>query len=105
MGLLISKYSANPVTNNSIQINAVSGTMSKTFKNSYFIRFHQNSKVAERLFGRRSYRIEGDNYNGRPVEVVVLQTMLCGDGEFLSEVIDKDDYCDMYNDGQSKKED
>ena len=43
MGLLYSNYEANPTTNNNLHINAVLGTLTKTYKDSYFARFQKGS--------------------------------------------------------------
>ncbi len=87
MGLIDNHYEANPITN--INVNAVSGTLIKTFKDSYFVRFHMNSTFAKRYFQEKNPFRET---NGKETEIVIVQCMLCGDGEFLVEVIDKIDY-------------
>lgn len=97
MGLLVSNYSANPVTNNSVQINAVSGTLAKTFRDSFFVRFHMKSELAESYLGVESYRLVAvSKYNNEKVPTVVLQTMLCEDNQFLCEIIDKEKYDLMF---------
>ena len=50
MGLLYSNYECNPVTNNTLKINACSGGIYKTYKESWFTRFHLKSDLAEKLF-------------------------------------------------------
>lgn len=113
MGLLYSSYEANPVTNNSLNINAVSGTLTKTYKDSYFVRFSKNS-VCEHFYFREKnpsrvidngysdidyrYNSEYEEYDHRYYklkEIVVLQVMLCSDDNFLVEAIDKEDYYKM----------
>lgn len=89
MGLLYSNYQANPTTN--LNVNAVSGALTKTFRNSYFVRYHMYSKLAEVYL------------DGKNPHYVVVQTMLCGDKEFLSEVIDKKDYDEMFEAEEKKK--
>lgn len=98
MGLLYSHYEANPVTNNNI--NAVSGTLVKTFKKSYFITCEFGSYLAKGLFDKEKpnlgYQSVYSNY-ARGNEVVVLQTMLCGENRLLVEVINKEDYDKIFN--------
>ena len=50
MGLLYSHYETNPITNNNLKINAVSGTLTKTFYKSYFMRFAKGSEVEDFYF-------------------------------------------------------
>lgn len=89
MGLLYSHYEANPTSN--IKVNAVSGTLIKTFRKSFFKRFHMNSQMADQVFNKEKPYL-GNSYN----EIVVLQVMLCGDKEFLAELIYKKDYDEMF---------
>ena len=109
MGLLYSNYEANPITNNSLNINAVSGTLTKTYRDSFFKRFHKNS-VSEHFYFRENcpsrvidqsyyYNVgyeEYGNYYYKLKEIVVLQVMLCSDDDFLVEAIDKEDYDKMF---------
>lgn len=109
MGLLYSSYEANPVTNNSLNINAVSGTLTKTYKDSYFMRFSKDSvcehfyfreEKPSRVIDKSDYRCDskyekyGHSYY-KLKEIVVLQIMLCSNDDFLVEAIDKEDYYKM----------
>lgn len=78
---MFNSYSANPTAN--IKINTVSGTLTKLLKESYFERFHIKSKMADRVFD------EGSN-------LVILQVMLCGEGELIAEVISKREYQKLF---------
>lgn len=114
MGLLYSNYEANPVTNNTL--NAVSGTLTKTYRDSYFTRIKMQS-VNEHFYFRESKpsRVIDKNYSyitnyeecdGRYYklkEIVVLQVMLCSDENFLVEAIDKEDYDRMFANVVSKE--
>ena len=98
MGLLYSHYEANPVTNNNI--NAVSGTLVKTFQKSYFVTCEFGSWLAKGLFDKELPNLgyQGNYYNyERGKEVVVLQAMLCGEKRLLVEVINKEDYDEIFN--------
>ena len=94
MGLLYSHYEANPTT----KINAVSGTLVKTFRKSFFKRFHMKSNMADHIFNEIKPSLY---YNS--AEVVVLQVMLCGDNEFLAELIYKKDYDEIFNEQYTTK--
>lgn len=110
MGLIYSHYEANPITNNNLKINAVSGTLCKTFRKSYFVRFQKGSNMENLYFSDEhpSKIIESSNnfisgatrYDGKYFklkEIVVLQVMLCSDNNYLVEAIDKEDYDEIFN--------
>lgn len=78
---MFNSYSANPTAN--IEINTVSGTLTKTLKESHFERFHMKSPRAEHLFDSCASE-------------VVLQVMLCGEGELLAEVISWNKYQEVF---------
>lgn len=118
MGLLYSHYEANPITNNNFKINAVSGTLQKTFRKSYYVRFGKDSPTEHFYFREeKPSRIVGIHYNsyddydeifnGRYYdleEIIVLQVMLCADNQYLVEAIDKKDYVEIFNNLESKGE-
>ena len=98
MGLLNTTYSSqnNSHTNNSVRINAVSGTLTKTFDKSYFITCQIGSSDHKKVMDFKSVvsRRTGVDYNNgwQDIEVVVLQAMLCGNDYVMYELIDKKDY-------------
>jgi len=59
------------------------GIIQKSNAESFFLRMHQNSKLADRLF------VEEPEYNGK--RVVVLQVLLTHDEWFLVEFVEKDE--------------
>jgi len=75
---------------NQIKVNSVSGTLVKNYRESFFVKFHLNSHLAESLLNINPAleRI----HNGPKVPVVVIQAMLCGDGVILAEVMHKTDF-------------
>lgn len=91
MGLLVSHYEANPITNNNIRIDAVSGTLTKTFRESYFVRFQRGSKM------ECYYLTEDIAKNTKGKEIIILQIMLAFDNNYIVEVINKEDYDKMFN--------
>ena len=116
MGLLYSHYEANPITNNNLKINAVSGTLCKTFRKSYFVRFQKGSPMEHFYFRDRKYpckiigcqlsspsyeeKSEWEQYKDtyyKLKEVIVLQIMLCAEDNYIIEAIDKEDYDEIFN--------
>jgi|APSaa5957512622_1039677.scaffolds.fasta_scaffold244636_1 hypothetical protein len=71
-----------------VNINSVSGTIAKSTPDSIITRFHTRSKFAERLFDDETPHVLL-NRRGlhTAVNVIVLQVMLCGEGELLAEYI------------------
>lgn len=93
MGLL---YTDNSVRmNNTLKINACSGGIYKTYKESWFTRFDLNSPLAETLFkpydnkmttaivGYKTYQKE---------TVIVLQMVISGNNSVIAEVIREKDF-------------
>lgn len=80
-------------SNNSININAVSGTIVKNYRKSFILRFHMKSSMAENILSKNPLMRKNI---GEEKPVVVLQVMLCGDGELLAEVMWKDDFDEIF---------
>ena len=89
----------NNYSNSSSNINVSNGIISKTHPKSWFKKFHLNSTNSSVLLSGNkcyysehhdSYRDSKQKYGGK--EVLVLQIMLCGSGEVLSEIVYKEDY-------------
>lgn len=89
-----------------LKINACSGGIYKTYKESWFINFHLESPLAKRIlrkegcYYRPGYGYSTDKYdlvdrNNRGLEkikeVEILQMVICGDKEVIAEVIFKED--------------
>lgn len=92
MGLLYSHYEAKPTTN----INAVSETLTKTFRKSFFKRFNINSKMADYVFNENKPTLTNPACSDAR-KIVILQIMLCGNNELLAEIIYKEDYDELFN--------
>lgn len=78
-----------------VNINAVSGTIVKNYKDSFMLRFHMKSEMAETILDRNP-RLKKDMYSREYKQIVVLQVMLCGEQQFLAEVMWKEDFDKMY---------
>lgn len=68
----------------SSHVNAVTGNIVKTYRDSYFNRFHLGSQLANQYFQPYS-------------DTVVIQITLCGDMEVIAELIDRDKYKKLFN--------
>lgn len=102
-------YRAGDVTN-TLEINACSGGIYKTYKESWFNRFHLTSSLASELFRKERcyYNISTNKYGTSKwdlrnrhddsnsekdiYEVVILQMIICGDMEVIAEIICKNDF-------------
>lgn len=90
-----------------LKINACSGGIYKTYKESWFINFHLNSILSNKILRKEGcyYRpghgystdkydlVNRDNRGLEEVkEVEILQMIICGDKEVIAEVILKEDF-------------
>ena len=94
---MFNNYSVSP--SQSIAVNAVAGTLIKTYKDSFFVYYHVSCNDQPGIFDNKDPHIlrKGvfrDEYTKH--SVVVLQTMLCGDKEILAEVILKEDFDKLF---------
>ena len=93
--------------NTNLKINACSGGIYKTYKESWFINFHLNSTLADKILRKEGcyYRpgygystnkynlVESGNVELKEIkEVEILQMIICGDKEVIAEVILKEDF-------------
>lgn len=78
----------------STHINAISGGITKTYADSFFLRFHLQSPRADKLLCSDpvfTCKRKGDSWaNNYPVKV--LQMVICGDMEVMAELIFEDDF-------------
>ena len=93
--------------NTNLKINACSGGIYKTYKESWFINFSLNSNMANKILRKEGcyYRPgygystskydlvdRGNNGLEKVKEVEILQMIICGEKEVLAEVIYKEDF-------------
>lgn len=80
-------------TNNSVShhVNAVSGNIIKTYKDSFFERFHLQSTLATNLLS------DLPKLNNK--RVVIIQMTICGDMEVIAEIMYQSDYDKLFNVG------
>ena len=90
-----------------LKINACSGGIYKTYKESWFINVSLNSTLANKIlrkegcYYRPGYGYSTDKYDlvescnkglEKVKEVEILQMIICGDKEVIAEVIFKEDF-------------
>ena len=83
---------SNPQT---VNINAVSGTIVKNYKDSFILRFHMKSEMANTILDKKP-RLKEKDYSDEYKPIVVLQVMLCGEQELLAEIMWKEDFDKMF---------
>ena len=97
-----------------LKINTCSGGIYKTYKESWFINFHLNSTLSNKIlrkegcYYRLGYGYSTDKYDlvescnkglEKVKEVEILQMVICGDKEVIAEVILKEDF-EKYFEGE-----
>lgn len=94
-----------------LKINACSGGIYKTYKESWFINFHLDSNLSNKIlrkegcYYRPGYGYSTDKYDlvnrgsseiEKVKEVEILQMIICGEREVLAEVIYKEDFAKYF---------
>lgn len=111
----ISKPNTN--VNNTLKINACSGGIYKTYKESWFTRFNLNDSTAKTLFKPydNKMQVEKDEsiwdsdinrfyrHAGKEKEVIILQMIICGDMEVIAELITEEDFNKYFKDEEENK--
>ena len=95
-------YSNTCKPTQSVQINAVTGAILKNHPKSWFERFHLKSPKADSLLARGGHRATEKVYNKQygfevnedkpDKDIIVLQMVICGDMEVISELVYRKDY-------------
>lgn len=109
---MFDSYSRNSYNNpQTVNINAVSGTFVKNYKDSFMLRFHMKSEMANVLLDKEPKLLKETIKHGEyphtweekvKKPVVVLQVMLCGEQELLAEVMWKEDFDKMFEPQESE---
>lgn len=99
---MFNSYEYNPTQK--VNINAVTGTLSRTCEKSFFLSCGVNSPTFERLMSDNpNLHVRDEPPYGRE-RVVILQSMLMGDNRVMFEVIKKSDYEELRNAERSSHE-
>jgi hypothetical protein len=108
---------AKAISSSSVNINACSGGIYKTYIESWFERFNLSSKRAEQLFNNHkgdtrrevTYQEEWQSFTkSTRIEyvgdkTVVLQMVICGDMEVMVELIDQKDLLKYFENPDEEK--
>lgn len=96
-------YGGDTNISNTLKINAVSGGIYKTYRESWFKRFHLKSELMSKLSNHSKvrYNESTDEYIVKDINyineyeqakpIVVLQMVICGDMEVIAEIIYAED--------------
>ena len=91
-------------TTNNLKINACSGGIYKTCKESWFVRFHLQSDYAEKLLvSNPTLNLSGIRFD--ETGIIILQMVICGEMEVIAELIKKEDYDKYFKDSGVEKDD
>ena len=95
---MLDSYTVKINNRQALNINAVSGTIIKTYRQSFIMDFEMNSRLANMLLDKKPYLYDGIDKYGRDKErdVVVLQVMLCGNDRCVAEIMWKDEFDDLF---------
>lgn len=99
---MFNSYEYNPTQK--VNLNAVSGTLSRTCEKSFFLSCRVGSSAFERLMTDEPHLSVKDGPSYIYECVVVLQAMLMGDNSVMFELIKKSDYEDLRNAERSSHE-
>ena len=117
------RFTSNPNiktnVNNTLKINACSGGIYKTYKESWFKRFNLNSDLAEKLFkpydNKMQVSRDTDTWDrevgkiitrsGEKEPVIILQMVICGDMEVIAELIAEKDFNKYFENKEVNKND
>ena len=109
-------YNIYDTGDTNLKINACSGGIYKTYKESWFIKFSLDSGLANKLLGKECYYRTGYGYSTGKYELVekgnsglekinkveILQMVICGEKEVIAELILKKDF-EKYFEGSDKQ--
>lgn len=91
---------AKSISNNNLNINAITGTILKNYKDSFFLRFGLKSNIGETLLSKCP-TLKQESYPYKSIDVVVIQMMMCGDMDVIAEIMWKEDFDKLYANGGS----
>lgn len=91
---MFNSYTTN--NNQRLDINAISGSMVKTYTKSFFQVAQMGSPIYRDLMGAEPTFTHGSSYNPKTEEVVILQTLILGDKYLMFELIFKKDFDKLF---------
>lgn len=87
---------------NNLNLNAVNGTILKSYPKSFFKRFHLQSDFAKQILCEdpkmniHEKNIGAGSYFSNYKPVIVLQMMMCGDMDVIAEIMLKEDFDELF---------
>ncbi|CAI3587087.1 hypothetical protein [Clostridium neonatale] len=87
---------------NNLNINAVNGTILKSYPKSFFKRFHLKSDFAKSILNEYPMMDIHEENGGAGARfsnykpVVILQMMMCGDMDVIAEIMLKKDFDELF---------
>jgi hypothetical protein len=94
---------AKSISNNNLNINAITGTILKNYKDSFFLRFQLKSRIGENLLNQKP-TLKTDSYPYEDKDAVVIQMMMCGDMDVIAELMWKEDFDKLDENGGNNNE-
>lgn len=76
-----------------LEINATSGILTKTYRDSFMVNFQYNSNMAKKLFSKEPTLAK----RSREETVVIIQTMILSNNWLLCEVMWKEDFDKLFS--------
>lgn len=92
---MLNTYNHKVNNSNSLNINACSGGIYKTYKESFIKRFHLKSELSNELLSDNPTMLlkTGKSFPEKErVDIVIVQVVICGDMEVIAEIIKKEDF-------------
>lgn len=94
---------ARSISNNNLNINAITGTILKNYKDSFFLRFNLKSELGKILLSKQP-TLKQESYPYKNIDVVIIQMMMCGDMDVIAELMWKEDFDKLDINGGSNNE-
>lgn len=92
---MLNTYNQKINNQTEISINACSGGIYKTYKESFIKRFHLKSELSNEVLSDNPTMLlkTGKSYPEKErVDIVIVQVVICGDMEVIAEIIKKEDF-------------
>ena len=90
-------------TTNSLKINACSGGIYKTCKESWFVRFNLKSSYSDKILRLNpTLNLSGNRCD--ETRIIILQMVICGEMEVIAELIKNEDYNKYFENKEVEKD-
>lgn len=92
---MLNTYNQKINNQTEISINACSGGIYKTYKESFIKRFHLKSELSNEVLSDNPTMLlkTGKSFPEKErIDIVIVQVVICGDMEVIAEIIKKEDF-------------